>query len=398
VTYFATYRTPAIGFDTIAGRNEGLRRIVLAAGQLGASEGGPLHLHHGEEILHILSGEVDVTVGSEIRRCVAGDVVIIPTDTPHRFTTITQTTMEVVAELDAGQIFPVLDADGTTRLVEVYRADMPWSRQPPPGFDWTSDEEMNQILGRPGRLGERERILDLFDQGYAYERVHDLGPARRLLTEALDAATAAGMPEVVRPGRTLLGIVAHKADRLDEARVHLDAALALALDAGDPTDEAYCRQELGFLLLDTGDPELALVEFHALLDLAPGAVIVNLAGNGLNGMGVALLQLGRAAQAVPFLLAALAIRAELEDLEQQHVDLVHLAAAALALGNPSVAAQIARFLNGNPDTAGGMYGHDRRTLQAVLDATAAVDADPVASFDEARRLIAEISAASHPFI
>ena len=82
VTYFAKYRTPAIGFDTIAGRDNGLRRIVLAAGQLGASEGGPLHLHHGEEILHILSGEVEVTVGSEIRRCLAGDVVIIPTDTP----------------------------------------------------------------------------------------------------------------------------------------------------------------------------------------------------------------------------------------------------------------------------------------------------------------------------
>jgi mannose-6-phosphate isomerase-like protein (cupin superfamily) len=101
VTYFARYRTPAIGFDTIAGRNDGLRRIVVAAGRLGTSEGGPLHLHHGEEILHILSGEVEVTVGSEIRRCLAGDVVIIPTDTPHRFTTITETTMEVVAELDA---------------------------------------------------------------------------------------------------------------------------------------------------------------------------------------------------------------------------------------------------------------------------------------------------------
>ena len=110
------------------------------------------------------------------------------------------------------------------------------------------------------------------------------------------------------------------------------------------------------------------------------------------------LQLGRAAKAVPFLLAALAIRAELEDLEQQHVDLAHLAAAALALGNSSIAARIARFLNGDPDTAAGMYGHDRRTQQAVLDATAGVDADPAASLDEARQLTAEIGAASHPFI
>ena len=45
-----------------------------------------------------------------------------------------------------------------------------------------------------------------------------------------------------------------------------------------------------------------------------------------------------------------------------------------------------------------MYGHDRRTLRAVLDATAGVDADPAASFDEARQLTAGIGAASHPLI
>jgi tetratricopeptide (TPR) repeat protein len=250
----------------------------------------------------------------------------------------------------------------------------------------------------PGCVDEGERAWELLGRGHAHEREHDLGPARRLLTQALDAASAADMPEVVCISRQLLGIVAHKADRLDEARAHLEAALTLALDAGNREDEAYCRQELGFLLLDTGDPELALGEFHAVLALAPGVGIVNLAGNGLNGMGAALLQLGRAAEAVPFLLAALAIRAELEDLEQQYVDLAHLAAAALALGNSSIAARIARFLDGHPDTAAGMYGHDRRTLRAVLDATAGVDTDPAATFDEARRLTAGIGAASHPFI
>jgi mannose-6-phosphate isomerase-like protein (cupin superfamily) len=148
VTYFARYEEPASGFATVAGRDDGLNRIVLAAGRLGAVEGGPIHLHHGEEILRILSGEVDVTVGHETRRCGAGDVVIVPTDTPHGFTTITETAMEVVAELDAGQVFPVSAGDGTTRLVEVYRSDMPWSRQPPQGFQWTSDAEMADILSR----------------------------------------------------------------------------------------------------------------------------------------------------------------------------------------------------------------------------------------------------------
>ena len=39
-----------------------------------------------------------------------------------------------------------------------------------------------------------------------------------------------------------------------------------------------------------------------------------------------------------------------------------------------------------------MYGHDRGTLRAVLDATAGVSADLVASFNEARRLTARIGA------
>jgi mannose-6-phosphate isomerase-like protein (cupin superfamily) len=151
VTYFARYEEPESGFAAVAGRDSALRRIVLAAGRLGAGEGGPTHLHHGEEILRIVSGEVDVTVGHETRRCRAGDVVIIPTDVLHLFTTITETAMEVVAELDAGQIFPVRAEDGTTRLVEVYRSDMPWSRQPPPGFGWTSDAEMVDILSRASR-------------------------------------------------------------------------------------------------------------------------------------------------------------------------------------------------------------------------------------------------------
>jgi mannose-6-phosphate isomerase-like protein (cupin superfamily) len=146
MTHFARYEAPDAGFATVAGRGEGLRRILLAAGQMGAGEGGPVHLHHGEEILRILSGEVEVIVADERRRCSAGDVVVIPTDTPHGFTTLSETTMEVVAEIDAGQILPVPNGDGGTSLVEVYRSDLPWSREPPAGYDWTSDAEMTDIL------------------------------------------------------------------------------------------------------------------------------------------------------------------------------------------------------------------------------------------------------------
>lgn len=74
-----------------------------------------------------------VQVGDEQRRCGQGDVVIIPADGVHGFLTTTEVAMEVVAELDAGQVFPVTDDDGEQILVEVYRPDMPWSRRPASG-------------------------------------------------------------------------------------------------------------------------------------------------------------------------------------------------------------------------------------------------------------------------
>ena len=76
----------------------------------------------------------------------------------------------------------------------------------------------------------------------------------------------------------------------------------------------------------------ALAEFRRTLAIAPGTGIVNLAGNALSGMGVALLDLGRVDEAIPFLQAALSIRTEIDDLEQQHIDLTHLAVAALRGG------------------------------------------------------------------
>ena len=65
MTYFSSYAEPAEGFAVAAGREHGLRRLVLAAGRLGPG-----------------------------------------------------------------------------------RADMPRSRRPPVGFDWTSDERMAEVVDR----------------------------------------------------------------------------------------------------------------------------------------------------------------------------------------------------------------------------------------------------------
>jgi len=235
-----------------------------------------------------------------------------------------------------------------------------------------------------------QQIVELFEQGAAHERDHELVPARRLLGAALAAASTAGLCEIVQASHQLLGVVEHKQGRLDEARRHLELGLSLALDAHDLQGEAYARQELGFLRLDDGDPTGALAEFRRTLAIAPGTGIVNLAGNALSGMGVALLDLGRVDEAIPFLQAALSIRTEIDDLEQQHIDLTHLAVAALRGGRREVSAAIARFLAGSRDTANGMYRHDRRALDAVLEAVADTDTAPAAGFEAARQLVSHL--------
>ena len=44
------------------------------------------HSHPYEEVLIVLEGEVTVTAGDEEILAAAGDVVIVPADTPHAFT------------------------------------------------------------------------------------------------------------------------------------------------------------------------------------------------------------------------------------------------------------------------------------------------------------------------
>ncbi|WP_133979530.1 hypothetical protein [Kribbella voronezhensis] len=246
----------------------------------------------------------------------------------------------------------------------------------------------DQVEPGPDIAG-RQYVDELFRRGRQHEMRHEVVPARRLFGEVLAAATAAGLLELVRKAHAFLGIVSLKENNLEAARPHLETALSMALAAGDTSLEAYTRQEFGFLLLGEGEPAAAHSEFLRVLGLAPSVGIVNLTGNGLSGMGVSLLALGRTADAVPFLLGALGIRTEIGDLEQQHVDLVHLAHAALLLDNEPVAAGVAGLLAGSPETKSGMYAHDRRTLDTVLSAVGADS--PAAGFDEARSLVSRLA-------
>ncbi len=238
----------------------------------------------------------------------------------------------------------------------------------------------------------RESIEELYRRGREHEMAGEVGPARRYLEEALARAEEAGLEEMVLRVRSILGVVSHKEGDLVETRGHLEVALGMALARGEVMAEAYTRQELGFLLLGEGRAEESRGEFLRVLALAPAVGIVNLTGNGLSGLGVAALAVGRVAEAVPLLLGALGIRTEIDDFEQQYVDLVHLARAALLLGMDDVAAGVCGFLARSPEFSKGMYAHDRRAFDAL--AAAVQTNSTVTSFEEARSAVAALSPGS----
>jgi quercetin dioxygenase-like cupin family protein len=145
MTYFTTFQVPDAGFRLIAGRPHGLQRLLVASGRVPAGEPGRMHLHAGDEVLRILSGELVIRVGDERRTCRQGDLAIIPPNTLHGFRVVEDTVMEVVAEHDIGTFYPVRQADGTRRLVEVYTAS-PWNAPPPRPGEYTTEAEIQQLF------------------------------------------------------------------------------------------------------------------------------------------------------------------------------------------------------------------------------------------------------------
>jgi mannose-6-phosphate isomerase-like protein (cupin superfamily) len=59
-------------------------------------QGPPLHKHPYVEVAFTLEGCATITVGNEQREVKAGSIVVIPTDTPHRFVNSGDTTLRQI--------------------------------------------------------------------------------------------------------------------------------------------------------------------------------------------------------------------------------------------------------------------------------------------------------------
>lgn len=150
MTYFATFGLPeGTGFGLVAGPPQGLRRLLVAGGRVPAGDPGHVHLHHGEEIIRVVSGEIVVRVGDERRTCRAGDLAVVPADTVHGFRVVETAVLEVFAEQRMGTYFPVPEPGGGVRLVEIHTPS-PWNNPPPPGAGHTTPDRLRELVRLTG--------------------------------------------------------------------------------------------------------------------------------------------------------------------------------------------------------------------------------------------------------
>jgi quercetin dioxygenase-like cupin family protein len=88
--------TPNAVMTTLASPTQGptgqlsVWRIAMRPGQR-----GPRHVFDGEQVWHVLSGEVDFTVGDETYRLSAGDAIVLPAQAERQVTAVTAT--EIIA-------------------------------------------------------------------------------------------------------------------------------------------------------------------------------------------------------------------------------------------------------------------------------------------------------------
>jgi quercetin dioxygenase-like cupin family protein len=59
-------------------------------------QGPPLHTHPYVEVAFTLEGTATITVGDDTRELKSGDIVVIPTNTPHRFVNSGQTILRQI--------------------------------------------------------------------------------------------------------------------------------------------------------------------------------------------------------------------------------------------------------------------------------------------------------------
>ncbi|WP_434444788.1 ATP-binding protein [Lentzea sp. E54] len=164
---------------------------------------------------------------------------------------------------------------------------------------WLETERVNLVSavkcaherGWPGLVWQLcEPMWHLFLNGHYYA---DWVETHRL---AVPAARAAGQPLAAARLGTRLAMAYVNLHRYDEAVAELDAVLAAGLD--DPVSETVALSMLGRVHLDRGDPAAALHCYRRVLEVRAERGRDRGVGMARRRIGQALIELGRAGEAI----------------------------------------------------------------------------------------------------
>ena len=108
----------------------GAHQLTMFEQWCAPGHGAPLHVHAVEEVLRVLAGNAEITVGGATQAVTAGESVIIPAGLPHGFVNSSGDTLHTLAVL-ASPVFEV-------RYLETGRDQRRWQ----PGATATADSEM----------------------------------------------------------------------------------------------------------------------------------------------------------------------------------------------------------------------------------------------------------------
>lgn len=97
-------RAPHTGTATFEGYLHGGVALSFFWVELAPGDGPRLHRHPCEEVLIILEGRGAFVLGSETLEVVAGQIVIVPPDMPHKFTNTGEGPLRQIDILPSEQI------------------------------------------------------------------------------------------------------------------------------------------------------------------------------------------------------------------------------------------------------------------------------------------------------
>ncbi|MCO1576884.1 tetratricopeptide repeat protein [Crossiella sp. SN42] len=155
---------------------------------------------------------------------------------------------------------------------------------------------------------------------------------------ALEHARSVGNPRTEAEALIGLGLGHWRLAEHEQALAEFKAVLEAGRELGDAYLRANAHMGAGFVHHWMGDYQRALEHHQAAVEIARAAGGVDsLEWNGLNGMGIALVRLGRAEEGRQRLAESLALSRAAGDLYTTGSDLFCLGFALQALGDPAAA-------------------------------------------------------------